>query len=82
MKLTMKSLINSGMKWLFSLADRIMNMFADQQYDEIKIIYNQFRNAAIQDLTVDQYLPVLTQKSADQKAGNTDYIMEPSQEYH
>ncbi len=64
-----------------SLADRIMNMFADQQYDEIKIIYNQFRNAAIQDLTVEQYLPVLTQKSADQKAGNTDYIMEPSQEY-
>lgn len=63
------------------LAKKVMTMFADQEYDEVKIVYNQFRNAAIQDLSVEQYLPVLPAKQTTEKQGNIDYILEPSREY-
>jgi len=64
------------------IATGIMEQFAAGDYDRIHIIYNQFKNAAVQILTEDQFLPVkITEKRDDE--GNilksfTDYIFEPS----
>jgi F-type H+-transporting ATPase subunit gamma len=63
------------------LANGIMTSFAEQEYDEIKIIYNQFRNAAIQDLFVEHYLPVQPAVKSEEKSANIDYILEPTREY-
>jgi F-type H+-transporting ATPase subunit gamma len=63
------------------LANKIMTMYANQEYDEVKIIYNQFRNAAIQYLCVEQFLPVLPSKTSAETQGKIDYILEPSGEY-
>jgi F-type H+-transporting ATPase subunit gamma len=63
------------------LANKAMTLFTSGEYDEIRIIYNQFRNAAVQDLTVEQYLPVLPYKKETEKPNNIDYILEPSREH-
>jgi ATP synthase F1 gamma subunit len=50
-------------------------------YDRVDIIYNQFKNAASQLLTTEQYLPV-TKPEADttSKKRTLDYIFEPGKE--
>lgn len=59
-------------------AELIMKSFAEEQFDKVLIVYNQFKNAAVQVLTVEQMLPVVPPDSAN---GNTaqavDFIFEP-----
>jgi F-type H+-transporting ATPase subunit gamma len=66
------------------LAEQLMKAYAGKQYDRIQIIYNQFKNAAVQRLLTEQFLPVVpsaqgpaTAKSPAKK--NPDYIFEPDQ---
>ncbi len=59
-------------------AELIMKLFADGTYDQITLIYNKFKNAAVQILTEEQYLPVLPLvKEAGDKSVKSDHIMEP-----
>jgi F-type H+-transporting ATPase subunit gamma len=54
--------------------------FAARKYDAVYIIYSQFKNAATQDFTVEQYLPVA---KVSQEAGSgkkADFIYEPGKE--
>ncbi len=60
--------------------EKIMNAFVNKQFDKITIVYNQFRNAAVQIPVEEQLLPV-TATSGESKAPAGDYIFEPSQEY-
>ncbi len=63
------------------MAELIMKLFADGTYDQVTLVYNRFKNAAVQVLTEEQYLPVLPPaKPADEKVSRVDYIMEPSRE--
>jgi F-type H+-transporting ATPase subunit gamma len=65
------------------LASKIISSFIEGTYDEIKIVYNQFKNAAVQDLVAEQYLPIdsLTNKDTASKEEHLYYIFEPSKEY-
>ncbi|MBK9765123.1 MAG: ATP synthase F1 subunit gamma [Flavobacteriales bacterium] len=60
------------------VAELIMDRFADGTYDKVVIVYNKFKNAAVQMVTDEEYLPVLP-PAADEatKASTVDYIMEP-----
>lgn len=61
------------------LADRLIGLYLSKEYDTIEMVYNQFKNAAVQRLTTEQFLPVtVTAKGADD-SGVTDYIYEPDQ---
>lgn len=62
------------------IAMRIMEAFVEKKFDKVVIIYNQFKNAAVQKLTVENFLPV--ENVTDQKAAaqNIDYIYEPGKE--
>lgn len=66
------------------LAEGVMNAYADGKYDQVIIIYNQFKNAAVQTLITEQFLPVKmdkTQASVSIKRGySLDYYYEPSVE--
>jgi F-type H+-transporting ATPase subunit gamma len=64
-----------------TLANKIMASFATEIYDEVKLIYNQFKNAAVQELTIEQYLPIVPVKSESKGENQFDYILEPSKEY-
>jgi len=61
------------------VAERTMKAFADKKYDRVELVYNQFKNAAMQIQTSEQFLPIEIEESADD-ASNSNYIYEPSQE--
>lgn len=62
-------------------AELIMKLFADGVYDQVVLVYNKFKNAAVQVLTEEQYLPVAPPaKPSEEKATRVDHIMEPSRE--
>jgi F-type H+-transporting ATPase subunit gamma len=65
------------------LAEKMMKGFASKNFDRIDLIYNQFKNAAVQRLIVEQYLPIAPAQTTPQipavKVEN-DYIFEPDQE--
>jgi F-type H+-transporting ATPase subunit gamma len=62
------------------VADQIMNSFTSGEFDRVELIYNQFKNAAVQNLTNEVFLPVQTIPAGEVKITPVDYIYEPSQE--
>jgi F-type H+-transporting ATPase subunit gamma len=62
------------------VVEKIMDSFLNKQFDKVIIVYNQFRNAAVQITTEEQLLPIIATK-AESKTSNTDYIFEPNQAY-
>jgi len=66
-----------------ALAEKMMKSFAVKDYDRIDLIYNQFKNAAVQRLIVEQYLPIAPAQPAAQAPVvkvESDYIFEPDKE--
>ena len=61
-------------------AELIMKLFADGAYDQVTLVYNKFKNAAVQILSEEQYLPVLPLAKTDDKSTKTDHIMEPDRQ--
>ena len=59
------------------LAETLMNQFKSGKYDKIVLIYNKFKNAAVQSVETEQFLPVIASASTE---GNSDYIFEPEKE--
>ncbi len=63
------------------ITEVMMKAFVDGKYDKVELVYNQFRNAAVQILTTEQLLPVpKAEKKEDISATQVDYILEPSKE--
>jgi len=62
-----------------AVADRLMELYLSREYDTIELIYNQFKNAAVQKLTRETYLPVTMETDAGEKSAPADYIYEPDQ---
>ncbi|HMG10132.1 MAG TPA: ATP synthase F1 subunit gamma [Mucilaginibacter sp.] len=63
------------------ITESIMKGFVDGDFDRVELVYNHFRNAAVQYLIAEQLLPVPKPEKQEQiKTANVDYILEPSQE--
>ncbi len=63
------------------VTEQIMQGFVDGKYDRVELVYNHFRNAAVQILTTEQLLPVPKAETKEEvKAQQVDYILEPSKE--
>jgi F-type H+-transporting ATPase subunit gamma len=62
-----------------AVATEFMQLYAFGKYDRIELGYNQFKNAAVQIQTVEQFLPVVMDNK--KVNNNTDYIYEPSQQH-
>lgn len=58
------------------IAEHIMQLYAEGQYDLVELVYNRFKNAATQIITVESYLPI--QPEGDATATNHDFIFEPT----
>ncbi len=61
-----------------TLATFLMDEFAAGKVDRVIVIYNKFKNAAIQEVIAEQYLPIEVTQSEGTGAG--DYIFEPSKQ--
>jgi F-type H+-transporting ATPase subunit gamma len=66
-----------------TVAEMIMKLFVDGEYDHVDVIYNAFKNAGTQILTEEQFLPIQVEDLAEEAsvALNIDYIFEPTKEY-
>ena len=62
------------------VAEQIMNSFSILEFDRVELIYNQFKNAAVQNLTNEVFLPVETAPAGKGNITPTDYIYEPDKE--
>lgn len=60
------------------IAQNIMNHYTDHSIDKVYLVYNQFKNAAVQEIQTEQFLPIVPPKT--DKKSNTEYIFEPSKE--
>lgn len=59
------------------IAENIMQRFENEEYDEIVLVYNHFKNAATQIITKEQYLPILDDSDETSNVQG-DYIFEPN----
>ena len=64
------------------VAQDLMDAFSEGGYDRIDLVYNQFKNAAVQKLTVEQFLPVEIKENVAQDSEPhhyfSDFILEPN----
>ncbi len=65
------------------VVEELMDSFESKEFDKIILVYNQFKNAAVQILTDEQFLPIKKQKKGEKNkfSHKFDFIYEPSQEY-
>jgi F-type H+-transporting ATPase subunit gamma len=64
-----------------AVAEELIERFVTNKYDKIVIVYNQFKNAAVQTLTTEQFLPVQVPEKAEGNNHIQDYIFEPSKDF-
>lgn len=62
------------------VAEQVMSSFTSLEFDRVELIYNQFKNAAVQNLTYEVFLPVESVTAGNINAIPADYIYEPDQE--
>lgn len=64
------------------VAEQVMTSFVNKEFDRVELVYNQFKNTAVQILTSEQFLPVQSDDVNDNKSAAllADYIYEPNKE--
>ncbi|MEL7587653.1 MAG: ATP synthase F1 subunit gamma [Prolixibacteraceae bacterium] len=62
------------------VAEQIMEDFTSGKYDRVELVYNQFKNAAVQITSAEQFLPVKAGENDGEKNIKTNFIFEPSKE--
>jgi F-type H+-transporting ATPase subunit gamma len=62
------------------IAEKVMESFVNKQFDKVVLVYNQFKNAAIQIVQDENFLPVVATQD-EGKTSSTDYAFEPSKEF-
>lgn len=63
-----------------AVAENVMKSFVNGEYDRVHLIYNHFKNAAVQILTNETFLPVETASDDGKAKAPVDYIYEPDKE--
>ncbi|HAO07786.1 MAG TPA: ATP synthase F1 subunit gamma [Chryseobacterium sp.] len=61
------------------IAEAVMGSFKEGEFDEVYLIYNKFVNAATQEVTTEQLLPISMPENTESQV-ETDYIFEPNRE--
>jgi F-type H+-transporting ATPase subunit gamma len=61
------------------IASEVMGEFVSGQYDKVILLYNQFKNAAIQIVQNEQFLPVAPDETKEYSP-TADYLYEPNKE--
>lgn len=63
-----------------AVAEKVMKSFVEGEFDKVVIIYNRFKNAAVQQLTSEVFLPVSPTPEKGKACLPADYIYEPDKE--
>lgn len=63
-----------------AVADAIMERYTSEEVDKVVLVYNQFKNAAVQILQKEEYLPIPAPEANAESSRSIDFILEPSKE--
>src|SRR5690625_1128704 len=64
-----------------TIAEYIMTQFANEKFDRVDVVYNEFKNAVLQIPVVEQLLPLLPPNAKEEtEREELDYIIEPSKD--
>jgi len=58
------------------MASAVTGRYLAGEFDDVRVIFNEFKNVAQQKIVEDHYLPLVLEE--DEEAVNTDYLFEPS----
>ncbi len=61
-------------------AEEAMEGFANGRFDVVEVIYNEFKNAAMQIVRTEQMLPIVSADTPVGQTASTNYIFEPSED--
>ncbi len=62
------------------IAEKVMEKFRTGEFDKVYVVYNKFKNAAVQIVTTEQFLPVVAEKvEGEETPSSVEYIFEPSE---
>lgn len=59
------------------IANTIMKQYTDGKWDKVVVVYNKFKNAAVQELKTEAFLPVVAQETEESNS-SLEYIFEPN----
>ncbi|MDG4945211.1 ATP synthase F1 subunit gamma [Weeksellaceae bacterium KMM 9713] len=59
------------------IADQVMEAFKNKEFDEVRLVYNHFKNAANQDVLNEAFLPISIDTNQEVET-SVDYIFEPN----
>jgi len=68
---------NLSFESVSEVAQNLMDRFAEGDFDKIIVVYNAFKNAGVQLVTTEQFLPIVPAEQVE-KTNSTDYLFEPS----
>jgi len=64
-----------------AVVETLIQQFTEMKYDRIDLIYNQFKNAATQLVSIEQFLPVMSVDQSGDTSKQPYYIFEPDLEH-
>ncbi|AEL24905.1 ATP synthase F1 subunit gamma [Cyclobacterium marinum] len=62
-------------------AEYVMEAFVEGEFDQVILVYNQFKNVATQVVVKEQFLPIAKMEEEENDISQQDYIFEPSKDY-
>lgn len=62
----------------FHIAQVVIDSYLNGTYDKVEIVYNQFVNAATQNIVNENFLPIKMAKMQANKDAKNDYLFEPN----
>jgi F-type H+-transporting ATPase subunit gamma len=69
---------NLNFERVATIAEEVMAQFSAGEYDRVELVYNQFKNAAVQNVMTEQVLPIVPSQTKTKVVN--DYIFEPEKE--
>ena len=64
--------------YVSNIAEDIMERYVSGEYDKVYLIYNSFKNAGVQIMRNEQFLPIAPPEVASDSSASTEYIFEPN----
>ncbi len=65
-------------------SEYVMNAYLNEEFDAVEVVFGEFKNAAVQTIKAEQFLPVVMEKPAEEdknaKQFVADYIFEPQKQ--
>ncbi len=62
-------------------ANHAMDAFVRGEFDQVYLVFNEFKNVATQVIRTEQFLPMASEAIMGDKPAEVDYILEPSREF-